>query len=239
MWEVINNWEVYSVIWVQQAFSSPFWDTFWKTVTRMAEPWVFVPIMLAVFACLGLKQSLKIGFIWGSAGLFSFLIKLATGRYRPFLVRPDYITVIGTYPSTSASTSGHTALGCAIAVALCVLIWKLKIHKSLRITLCTAAVLTFGLGVGFSRVYLGVHYPSDIIASFITAVPFYLLSVWLFKMLCKIKLWSNVPLPAPIKNGFIQRSKKKNSVIGTKPAQPLKPLPSADLDIDLDIEEAF
>jgi undecaprenyl-diphosphatase len=42
-------------------------------------------------------------------------------------------------------------------------------RKSLRAIIWLAALLIVGL-IGFSRIYLGVHYPSDVIAGYIAAI---------------------------------------------------------------------
>ncbi|RYU67015.1 phosphatase PAP2 family protein [Aliivibrio finisterrensis] len=59
--------------------------------------------------------------------------------------------------------SGHT-----IFAAICVLFWGgfLLRHKHY---LLTTAVITWGVGVGFSRIWLGMHWPLDLIASIISA----------------------------------------------------------------------
>ena len=59
--------------------------------------------------------------------------------------------------------SGHT-----IFAAICVLFWGgfLLRHKHY---ILTAAVITWGVSVGFSRIWLGMHWPTDLIASLISA----------------------------------------------------------------------
>lgn len=59
--------------------------------------------------------------------------------------------------------SGHT-----IFAAICVLFWGgfLLRHKHYVLT---AAVITWGVGVGFSRIWLGMHWPTDLMASIISA----------------------------------------------------------------------
>lgn len=59
--------------------------------------------------------------------------------------------------------SGHTMFA-----AICVLFWGgfLLRHKHYALT---AAVITWGVGVGFSRIWLGMHWPTDLMASIISA----------------------------------------------------------------------
>ena len=59
--------------------------------------------------------------------------------------------------------SGHTMFA-----AICVLFWGgfLLRHKHYAFT---AAVITWGVGVGFSRIWLGMHWPTDLMASIISA----------------------------------------------------------------------
>lgn len=72
--------------------------------------------------------------------------------------RPDYwehMTVEPTY----SFPSGHTMAAMSIAVPLVILAWNSRYRWP---TLAVAAVYTFA--VGASRVYLGVHFPSDVLA---------------------------------------------------------------------------
>lgn len=59
--------------------------------------------------------------------------------------------------------SGHT-----IFAAICVLFWGgfLLRHKHY---ILTAAIISWGVGVGFSRIWLGMHWPTDLIASLVSA----------------------------------------------------------------------
>jgi undecaprenyl-diphosphatase len=118
--------------------------------------WV-APFDVLVFAVLlGTRRWID-AFFWalatGGAALLNLLAKHGFAR-----ARPDLWPSIA--PETSFSfPSGHAMQSMAVAAALVVLLWP---------TLARWPVLVLGAGftllVGVSRVYLGVHFPSDVLA---------------------------------------------------------------------------
>lgn len=89
----------------------------------------------------------------GGAALLNTAAKLTFARERPSLwqsISPE---------STYSFPSGHAVVSMATMAALVVLTWRTR----WRIPIVFVAVLLV-LGVGVSRAYLGVHYPSDILA---------------------------------------------------------------------------
>ena len=183
MWTWLNEIEIPAILWVQRSIT-PFWEWFWQIVTRTAEFWGFIPIALLILVLFrkqeGIKQSAKLLVVVVGAGFLSWIIKIITRRDRPHLVSGDINLLY--QPDSSAFPSGHTAMGCAIAIFLCIIIWRhLRVSKPVRVAACVPIVAVFALGVGFSRIFLGVHYPSDIIASYVLAVPFYILCAFVFE----------------------------------------------------------
>lgn len=68
-----------------------------------------------------------------------------------------------TYPRSSSFPSGHALTAVIIYGTLAYLVARIETGRTARrATLAAAAVLV--MGIGFSRLYLGVHYPSDVIA---------------------------------------------------------------------------
>jgi undecaprenyl-diphosphatase len=78
------------------------------------------------------------------------LVKDVVDRARPALGDPAALVAL---PPTPSFPSGHAST--AFAGAIAVLVWSRRLGV---LALAVAAV------VAFSRVYLGVHYPSDVLA---------------------------------------------------------------------------
>ena len=66
-------------------------------------------------------------------------------------------------PSTSSFPSGHSTLAAATFLTLAALIASLEPRRRTKGVVYGLAV-TILVAVGASRVYLGVHYPSDVLA---------------------------------------------------------------------------
>jgi len=95
--------------------------------------------------------------IIGGGLLLSTLLKRYIDRPRPTLV-PH-----GSYVSTTSFPSGHSMLSAIVYLTLGSLLARLIRPRRLKLYfLAVALLLTFLVGV--SRVYLGVHYPSDVLA---------------------------------------------------------------------------
>ena len=69
---------------------------------------------------------------------------------------------------SSGFPSGHSACSAAIYFSAAILLSDPSANRRVRIfTICTAAVLV--VLIGFSRIYLGVHYPTDVLAGWCVA----------------------------------------------------------------------
>ncbi|MBF9220165.1 phosphatase PAP2 family protein [Hymenobacter ruricola] len=95
----------------------------------------------------------------GGSMLLTQVIKALVARARPELwpsIRPE---------TTLSFPSGHAMDTAALATAVGLLLWRQRAPWPAR-----AVAPLFALGVGWARMYLGVHYPSDVLAGWASAV---------------------------------------------------------------------
>jgi len=99
----------------------------------------------------------------GGAGLLNALLKHVFARTRPapFFDYP--------LPGSASFPSGHAFFAASFLGGLAVLVTSRIRSLALKIGLWLL-VLALILLIGFSRVYLGVHYPSDVFAGYAVAV---------------------------------------------------------------------
>lgn len=94
------------------------------------------------------------------AALGNSLVKLAMARARPALLEPIVVEAGFSFPSGHAATS---AVGYGV---LAVLVSRSRLPRAVRRVAVIGLVLVIFL-VGLSRVWLGVHYPTDVMAGWV------------------------------------------------------------------------
>ena len=93
------------------------------------------------------------------AGILLFLLKILFRRARP---EPFFDTIL---PASYSFPSGHTLGSFCFYLALATILSNRAGKLWIQILIWTCAI-SFVLLIGISRIYLGVHYPSDVVAGF-------------------------------------------------------------------------
>ena len=121
--------------------------------------------VIAVYVWLDDKPRLMVFTLaaTGSGALLSLLLKSFFARPRPDFV-PHLARVY-----TSSFPSGHSMLSAVVYLTLGSLLAAAVPNRALKVYVLSIAVLltTF---VGLSRIYLGVHYPTDVLAGWLAGL---------------------------------------------------------------------
>lgn len=124
-------------------------------------------------------QALAFCSVVAAGWLGSSAAKILVGRPRP---PADAVGSLATATGTSSFPSGHTAFALALVLALTIVLAR---STTQRVAALTAGTLFVAL-VAFSRLYLGVHYPTDVAGSvFISSA----------SILAWLPVWNNLIAP--------------------------------------------
>lgn len=145
-----------SLLYLLEEIRFPALDSLMLLITRLGEETAFLVIALIVFWCVDKRKGyylLSVGFLGTLANQF---LKLSCRVPRPWVKDPNFTIVEQAREAAAGYSfpSGHTqnavgTFGCLAYTA------KKKWAKALFVALMTL--------VAFSRMYLGVHFPSDVL----------------------------------------------------------------------------
>lgn len=103
----------------------------------------------------------------GTSGLATLLLKTLVARPRPPALWQAQQELWFSFPSA------HAALSLALFGFLAYLTWHSRLPRATKHTIITVSIALIAC-IGVSRVYLGVHYPSDVLAGYLVGA----CSVW-------------------------------------------------------------
>ncbi|MFB7292338.1 phosphatase PAP2 family protein [Actinacidiphila glaucinigra] len=144
----------------------------WTRLNRVLTDWVWDPLtmrllLLAAVVWLLVRRENRQALWLVLAGTLGWVLQQAAkalvGRERPRWPDPVDSAAFAAFPSGHATTA---ALVCGA------LLWLLLLRVPARSPWCVAAcavAFVSVVGVGFTRVYLGVHWPSDVLGGWLLA----------------------------------------------------------------------
>lgn len=168
----MNEFEMGILNAIQDIFGSEFLNAVMPIITLFGDGgifWIALAALLLIF-----KKTRKIGLTMGLSLLMGFIfgnifLKNVVGRIRPYDLNPNFPLLIEKLHDFSFP-SGHTLASFEAAVSI--FLYNKK-FGSLALIL---AVL-----IAFSRLYLYVHYPTDVLASVILGTAFAIISFIIIK----------------------------------------------------------
>lgn len=170
--DALNQFEIGILDFIRDTFSCKFLDYFFVGITRLSDKGIFWIILAIVLLCF--KKTRKTGICLGAVLLIgeilgNQILKKIFERPRPYTVNPSVELVIEKLSSFSFP-SGHSrcAVECAIAIY--------ANNKKWGIAAIVLAVLTC-----LSRMYLYVHYPTDVLAGAALGIIDGLLAIFIIK----------------------------------------------------------
>ena len=165
----MNQFELPVLFWIREHLTCPLLDWLMPLLSSLSahgEIWIVLAVVLMCIpktrrAGLTMGVALLMGYLVGKMGLKNII-----GRVRPYDVVDVPLLVERLHDF--AFPSGHTLASVGAATAL-----TLHYRRFGAVALTLAAVL------GFSRLYLFVHYPTDVAAGALLGVAMAFLARWM------------------------------------------------------------
>lgn len=152
----------------QQA--SPFWDGFFTFITQLGGGYAAAIITLVLGGLFIARRNYKKALIVvagiAGAALINSVLKVMFERARPDLWEHLVTETSYSFPS------GHAMMASAIAFTIMAICWPTK-YSWASVVVGSIYFVT----IGVSRLYLGVHYPTDILAGWLASGAWVLLVV--------------------------------------------------------------
>ncbi|MBF4693585.1 phosphatase PAP2 family protein [Fusibacter ferrireducens] len=160
--------EIDFIMWLQR-FSSPFLDRVFEVITILGEAYTYIFLLSLLYWCVDKTNSRRILLAMTLSVALNGILKEIFNAVRPIGV--EGIRSLRTQTATGASfPSGHTQTIATFIFSI-IIICKNKIINVLGFFLIIA--------VATSRLYLGVHWPKDVIAAILIALVIVKVAEWM------------------------------------------------------------
>ena len=157
MLETLCQMEGPILLWIQEAVRQPWLNPLVEVYTRLGNAGILWIVLSVGMLCI--PRTRKAGALALLAMVFGLLctnvvLKHLVGRTRPWIDVAGLIPLVNE-PDPNSFPSGHTCAAFAAGLT-----WARTLPK----TWMRATALVLAVCMGLSRLYVGVHYPTDVLA---------------------------------------------------------------------------
>ena len=154
--------------------------TFMEIITNLSSSYVLIAITIGIWIFVKNK---KVGWCVASNLVITVLLNQLL-KYIIQRPRPDGYRLIT--ESGYSFPSGHSMVSMAFYGLIIYLIWKMVKNKKIKYISCGILAILIPM-IGFSRIYLGVHYASDVIGGFAISIVYLLLYTNITRSILQLK----------------------------------------------------
>ena len=157
-----------------QVIEGPVLTAVVKLITEFGTETFYMPVILIIFWWIDEKRGLKLGILIILSAWINSFMKEIFKQPRPYNLEPSLGLA---YESSYGAPSGHAQMSLCFWFSMAA--WRAEVFAAgvmttkagekpiiRRILIWTSAVV-FVLIIGFTRLYLGVHFPTDLFAGWI------------------------------------------------------------------------
>ncbi|WP_163469298.1 phosphatase PAP2 family protein [Fusobacterium sp. IOR10] len=141
-------------------YRTPFWNEIWNLITKLGEGTTVIVVICIIYWCLNKKLGKILGYIFFISSLVVQGLKIGCRIERPWIIDPNFKAVSLALKNATGYSfpSGHSQSSTSIFGGLA-FYFRSRILKIFFILI--------PMLVCFSRLYLGVHTPKDVIVGFL------------------------------------------------------------------------
>ncbi len=157
----MTNFEISILLWIQENLRGVM-DGFWIFITSLADKGVFWILLGAILLCFKKTRTTGVTLLIAlliNHVMTNIILKDLFGRPRPYMQSEELVTLIRQLSSYSFP-SGHTSVSFSGALVL----YRMMPKKVSIPALILAAM------IGFSRLYVGVHFPTDVLGGIVVGI---------------------------------------------------------------------
>lgn len=172
----LRNWAI--------SFNTPTTVAAWECISQMGSVIVISSLTFLSMGIFAIRRNWpafqQLAFAMGGAIGLNTVIKLAIHRLRPVEVYAH------TMPASYSFPSGHALYSLTFYISIAIIMSRHNRAYPIKI-ICSAALVIVAL-IGSSRIFLGVHYGTDVLGGYLIAI------IWL--MFIKMQTEKSMPQSA-------------------------------------------